>query len=95
MVVMPRQNPRDVIDEVHDALGAFYAGGDDEPVRKLLSADVEWHVPGRSSIAGDYYGAEAVLAYLLYRIRDGRIAACWLLPLDLEAFDSIWSGSTA
>jgi ketosteroid isomerase-like protein len=27
----------------------------------------------------------------LYRIRDGRIAACWLLPLDPEAFDEIWS----
>ena len=29
----------------------------------------------------------------LYRIRDGRVAACWLLPLDPEAFDSIWSAS--
>ena len=27
----------------------------------------------------------------LYRFRDGRIAACWLLPLDPEAFDRIWS----
>ena len=28
----------------------------------------------------------------LYRfLRDGRVAACWLLPLDLRAFDAIWS----
>jgi hypothetical protein len=27
----------------------------------------------------------------LYRIRDGRIAACSLLPLDPEAFDRIWA----
>jgi len=28
----------------------------------------------------------------LYEIRDGRIAACWLLPLDAAEFDAIWSG---
>jgi ketosteroid isomerase-like protein len=28
----------------------------------------------------------------LYRLRDGRVAACWLLPLDAAAFDAIWSG---
>ena len=27
----------------------------------------------------------------LYRVRDGRIAACWLLPLDLAEFDAIWT----
>jgi ketosteroid isomerase-like protein len=27
----------------------------------------------------------------LYRLREGRIAACWLLPLDPQAFDSIWA----
>ena len=27
----------------------------------------------------------------LYRIRDGRISACWLLPLDQAAFDRVWS----
>lgn len=26
----------------------------------------------------------------LYEIRDGRIAACWLLPLDPDAFDAAW-----
>jgi uncharacterized protein len=28
----------------------------------------------------------------LYRFRGDRIAACWLLPLDPEAFDEIWGG---
>jgi uncharacterized protein len=27
----------------------------------------------------------------LYDVADGRIAACWLLPLDQRAFDAIWS----
>jgi ketosteroid isomerase-like protein len=26
----------------------------------------------------------------LYRIRDDRISACWLLPLDPAVFDAIW-----
>lgn len=26
----------------------------------------------------------------LYRLRDERVAACWLLPLDPEAFDEVW-----
>ena len=29
----------------------------------------------------------------LYRLRDGRVAACWLLALDPAAFDAIWSGA--
>jgi len=28
----------------------------------------------------------------LYDVADGRIAACWLLALDQQAFDAIWSG---
>jgi len=28
----------------------------------------------------------------LYRIRDGRVEACWLLPLDQAAFDRVWAG---
>jgi ketosteroid isomerase-like protein len=30
----------------------------------------------------------------LYEVRDGRIAACWLLPLDPAEFDAIWSPRT-
>ena len=28
----------------------------------------------------------------LYELADGRVSACWLLPLDQRAFDAIWSG---
>jgi ketosteroid isomerase-like protein len=28
----------------------------------------------------------------LYDVRDGQITACWLLPLDQDEFDVIWSG---
>ncbi len=28
----------------------------------------------------------------LYRLREGRVAACWLLPLDQAAFDAVWAG---
>ena len=27
----------------------------------------------------------------LYRLRGGRVAACWLLPLDTDEFDAIWA----
>jgi ketosteroid isomerase-like protein len=116
----------------------MYAGSDLAPVRALLTDDVEWHVPGRSAIAGVYRGIDDVLQYFrrrrelaadtmrlhpgellvgagdhvasltdgtavlggvehrwstvgLYRIRDGRVAACWLLPLDQVAFDRVWA----
>jgi uncharacterized protein len=122
---------------LHAAQGAFYAGGGDGPLRAVLTADIQWHVPGRNAIAGDYDGIEAVLAYFdrrrrlanrtfrmhpgdvlvgerdhiaalvdgtavvggverrwstvgLYQVRGGRIAACWLLPLDAAEFDAIW-----
>jgi ketosteroid isomerase-like protein len=126
-----------VIDRLYEALGTFYSGGDEAPVRALLRSDVEWHVPGSSPIAGDYQGIDAVVGYFnrrrdlargsyrmllgevlvgeehvavltdgtavvggvegrwttlgLYRIDDGAVAGCWLLPLDGAAFDAIWS----
>jgi hypothetical protein len=27
----------------------------------------------------------------LYRLRGDRVAACWLLPIEPEAFDAIWT----
>ncbi len=32
---------------------------------------------------------------LLAELHAGRIARCWLLPLDPVEFDDIWSGVTA
>jgi ketosteroid isomerase-like protein len=122
--------------EFHQAQAEFYAGGDPEAVRATLHPDIVWHVPGRSAIAGDYRGIEAVLDYFgrrrelaratfrvkvrdvtssaehvvaladgeaelggeavewrtagVFRVVDGRIAECWLLPFDQYLFDRIW-----
>jgi len=130
----------ELLGRLHAAQGAFYAGGPDRPLREVLAEDVEWHVPGRNAITGDYRGIDAVLAYFarrrdlaartfrmqagdvlvgdgdrvavltdgvaeiggreerwstvgLYRLAGGRIAGCWLLPLDAAAFDRIWAGT--
>jgi ketosteroid isomerase-like protein len=137
--VAERRDAVGLLRALHQAQGELYAGGDDGPVRALLTEDVVWHVPGRSAIAGTYEGVEAVLEYFrrrreladrtlrlhpgdvlvgegdhvaaltggsavidgaerrwstvgLYRMREGRIADCWLLPLDPETFDAIWAG---
>lgn len=126
---------------LHEAQGAFYAGGSGDALLAELPGDVSWHVPGRNAIAGHYEGIEAVMGYFarrrdlasrtfrlhpgevligdrdhvavltdgtavlggeerrwstvgLYRFRSGRIAECWLLPLDPEEFDRIWSSDT-
>ena len=116
----------------------FYAGEDNAgELREFLADDIAWHVPGRSPIAGDYRGIDAVLAYFadrraranatfriqphgmladdervvhfaggraeragktwewetvgVFRVQNGRIAECWLLPFDQYAFDEVWS----
>jgi ketosteroid isomerase-like protein len=135
---MDREEARRILASLHEAQGAFYAGGPDEPLRALLADDIEWVVPGSNAIAGEYRGVNEVMAYFarrrdlaarsfrmhpgdlltgdgdrvamltdgtatiagverrwstvgLYRLREGRVAACWLLPLDQAAFDAIWS----
>jgi ketosteroid isomerase-like protein len=122
----------------YQAQAAFYAGGDDTAtLRGLLADNIAWHVPGRSPIAGHYYGHREVLGYFaarrrrakatfrvlprailadeqwvvqladgqlerdgqlrtwqtagVYRIADGKIAECWLLPFDQYRFDELWS----
>ncbi|MEN3280264.1 MAG: hypothetical protein V7607_1404 [Solirubrobacteraceae bacterium] len=135
---MDREEARGILARLHEAQGAFYAGGPAEPLRALLTDDVVWVVPGTNAIAGDHRGVDEVMSYFarrrelaartfrmhpgdlltgegdrvavltdgsatiggverrwstvgLYRLRDGRVAACWLLPLEPEAFDAIWS----
>jgi ketosteroid isomerase-like protein len=135
---MDRDEARRILARLHEAQGAFYAGGAAEPLRDVLTEDVAWVVPGVNAIAGDYRGVDEVMAYFarrrdlaarsfrmhpgdlltgdggrvavltdgtatiggterrwsivgLYELRDGRVAACWLLPLDPVAFDAIWS----
>ena len=61
---MERAAATELLGRLHAAQGAFYAGGPHGPLRDVLAGDVEWHVPGRNAIAGDYHGIDAVLAYL-------------------------------
>jgi ketosteroid isomerase-like protein len=53
--------------QLHEAQNAMYAGGDLAPVRALLTEDIEWHVPGRNAIAGDYHGIDEVTEYFRWR----------------------------
>ncbi len=43
---------------------------------------------GTATIAGEHRRWSTVG---LYDVRDGLVAACWLLPLDAPQFDEIWS----
>ncbi len=139
---MDRQDAIAILDRLHAALGAVYAGGDLTAVHSLLTDDVQWHVPGHNAIAGAYRGMEQVLGYFnrrrelaghtlrlhprdvlvgegeyiaaltdgsailggiehrwstigLYQVHGGRIEACWLLPVDPDAFDAAWAAPSS
>jgi ketosteroid isomerase-like protein len=57
----------ELLARLHGAQAEFYAGGDDAALRALLHPEVEWHVPGRNAIAGDYRGVEEVMSYFARR----------------------------
>ena len=59
----------ELVEELHRRQNAMYGGGPVEPVRELLAEDVVWHVPGRSPIAGDHIGVDAVIEYFETRRR--------------------------
>jgi ketosteroid isomerase-like protein len=75
-----------VLDRLHAAQGAFYAGGPDGPLREVLGPDVEWRVPGRNAIAGHYRGIEAVLGYFARR-RDLAARSFRMLPGEVLVGD--------
>jgi ketosteroid isomerase-like protein len=56
-----------VLERLHAAQGAFYAGGPEAPLRALLTEDIVWTVPGDNAIAGRYAGIDAVMAYFARR----------------------------
>lgn len=140
MGIMDRAAAESLLSRLHAAQNAMYAGGAVEPVRSLLTEELEWTVPGENAIAGHYRGVDDVLGYFLrrrrlaadtlrlhpgellvgeaehmaaltdgsatiggaehrwstvglYRVRDFRIEACWLLPLDRAAFDRVWAAT--
>ena len=61
----PAQPP--LLKRLHSAQATFYSGGSSAPLEDVLHPDVTWHVPGHSSIAGDYVGRRAVLDYMARR----------------------------
>lgn len=64
---MDRFAAQEILDQLHAAQNAMYAGGEIEPVRALLTRDIEWHVPGDNAIAGAYRGIDEVLDYFRRR----------------------------
>jgi hypothetical protein len=59
----------ELVAELHRRQREMYAGGSVEGVAELLAAEIVWHVPGSSPIAGDHRGVEEVLAYFEKRRR--------------------------
>ena len=64
---MDRNTAESILAELHAAQNAMYAGGDLDAMRSLLTADIEWHVPGENAIAGTYRGLDEVLGYFRRR----------------------------
>jgi len=61
--------------------------------RELLVGD-DAHIASVTDGTATIGGAEHSWSTVgLYRIADGRVAECWLLPLDLIAFDRAWNAT--
>ena len=58
-------------------------------VRDVLANDAHAVVlaGGTATIAGAEHGWETAG---VFRLRDGLVAECWLLPFDAELFDRVW-----
>jgi hypothetical protein len=62
----------DLIRQGYDAFGR----GDMDTLRALFDPDIVWHAPGRSQLAGDHQGVDAVLGYSSTRARSGWTVRC-------------------
>jgi ketosteroid isomerase-like protein len=62
-----RARATEVLDALHAAQNRFYAGGQDDDLRRLLADGIVWTVPGSSPIAGTYRGIEEVFEYFARR----------------------------
>lgn len=78
-----------VLDRLHQAQNAFYAGGDEGPARcsSAMAITSLCSPMAVGVIAGEEHTWSTVG---LYRVRNDLIAQCWLLPLDPVEFDRIW-----
>jgi YbgC/YbaW family acyl-CoA thioester hydrolase len=75
-----------LLGRLHAAQAELYRGGDDSPLRAVLAADIVWHVPGRSPIAGTYRGADEVIGYMSRR-RDLAAGTFEMHPRELLVGD--------
>ena len=64
---MKRGHAIAVVERLHAAQRAFYAGGAGDPLREVLADDIVWHVPGDNAIAGEYRGVDSVMEYFARR----------------------------
>jgi ketosteroid isomerase-like protein len=64
---MDRDQAAALLDALHTAQNELYAGGSDVELRRLLTPDVVWTIPGASPIAGTYRGIDEVCAYFARR----------------------------
>jgi len=64
---MDRAGANELLDRLHQAQNAFYAGGESATVEELLASTITWTVPGQSPIAGTYRGIAEVLDYFRRR----------------------------
>ena len=64
---MKRDTAVDLLDRLHEAQNAFYAGGSGAALEQLLAPSITWTVPGDNRIAGTYRGLEEVIGYFRRR----------------------------
>jgi acyl-CoA thioesterase FadM len=64
---LARRDAVNLLQRLHEAQQRFYAGGPREPLDAVLAADVVWHVPGSSPIAGTHKGIDEVVGYMSAR----------------------------
>lgn len=67
LALMNRGQAVALLDALHSAQNEFYAGGSDVELRRLITPDVVWTIPGTSPIAGTYRGIDEVFAYFARR----------------------------
>jgi uncharacterized protein len=82
----------DVVRAMYEAHGR----GDEARLRELLAEDVVWHLPGRTSVAGEHHGQDALLE--LWRREAGMLGGRVLPAVhDITASDDhvvVLSGAT-
>ena len=56
-----------LLDLLHEAQNAYYAGGSDIALVRILAPEITWTIPGQNRIAGTCRGIDEVLAYFARR----------------------------